>query len=153
MAKIELSDAGIAMAPVIALLHTACFSQAWDREAISRLLEMPGCGALLAQVGGREPEPAGFIIYRRGADKAEIITLGVAPGYRRQGIATHLLGRAAGLLRQQDVRAVFLEVAAENQGAGAFYRRQGFRAVGRRKGYYAGNEGDALVLRLVLPVT
>jgi ribosomal protein S18 acetylase RimI-like enzyme len=55
-----------------------------------------------------------------------------------------------GLLHQQQVRTVFLEVAAKNKGAGAFYRLQGFRAVGRRKGYYTENNGDALVLRVDL---
>jgi ribosomal-protein-alanine N-acetyltransferase len=51
-------------------------------------------------------------------------------------------------------RTVFLEVDEGNVPARRLYQRAGFRAVGRREGYYAdraGKNAAALVLRCELP--
>jgi ribosomal-protein-alanine N-acetyltransferase len=47
---------------------------------------------------------------------------------------------------------MFLEVRPSNAKALALYRRAGFQQVGRRRGYYPGENGreDALIMRLPL---
>ena len=45
---------------------------------------------------------------------------------------------------------VDLEVRASNEAALRLYRRAGFRAIGRRRGYYADPIEDAVLLRLDL---
>ncbi|MEM1276391.1 MAG: GNAT family N-acetyltransferase [Pseudomonadota bacterium] len=91
-----------------------------------------------------------LIVLRIALDEAEILNLGVVPPARRRGIASRLLARAeeeAGLL---GVRAMFLEVARDNEPAKSLYGSAAYREVGVRNGYYLRPDGsrmDALVLR------
>jgi ribosomal protein S18 acetylase RimI-like enzyme len=56
------------------------------------------------------------------------------------------MAAAVGAARNAGAESLFLEVAADNVGAQAFYSAEGFFEVGRRPRYYRG-EIDALVLR------
>ena len=88
-------------------------------------------------------EPAGFILSRRAADEAEILTVAIAAEARRG--RGHAPARSStttsSTLSQAGVRAVHLEVEEGNAPALALYRRLGFREVGRRQGYYARPDG------------
>lgn len=86
-------------------------------------------------------EVCGFMVSRHvGSDEREVLNIAVAPHARRQGIATALLD----FLRDPEV---FLEVRESNLTAQTLYTRIGFRAVGRRTGYYDDPAEDALVMR------
>ena len=74
---------------------------------------------------------------RVAADEAEVLTLGVAPEVRRQGIATDLLRAAIAEIRARGGTAMFLEVATGNTAARALYKKFDFVEVGRRRRYYA----------------
>jgi ribosomal-protein-alanine N-acetyltransferase len=126
----------------LAALHAACFPDAWDAMAITKLLDTPGTFAFHNQDG--------FVLTRTAADEAEILTLAVAPAARGQGLGRALLQVA--IIRAQELGAetMFLEVGADNPHALALYAGLGFAKVGTRKGYYSGK--DALLLRLPLPV-
>ena len=54
-----------------------------------------------------------------------------------------LLRRAA----EHGVKAVLLEVRADNQHAQELYRRRGFAEIGRRRGYYQPSGADAYTMR------
>jgi len=82
----------------------------------------------------------GFIVWRTAADEAEIITIGVHPDHRGQGIANALL-----LMMEKEIanhkskiRNIFLEVAADNAAAKALYDKHGYTQVGVRPKYYDG---------------
>jgi len=132
----------------LAALHAACFPEApWSPHALALLLAQPDCVAFLAEA--ENGALLGFVLLRRAADEAEILTLGVAPGARRRGLAQRLL--AAGLAwLGPAVGQLFLEVGADNAAARALYAGLGFHAVGRRAKYYA-DGSDAVVLRRDLP--
>jgi ribosomal-protein-alanine N-acetyltransferase len=150
-------DGGVAIRPLgpfdlelAAALHGAAFDTPWTVQAFAELLAMPGSTGFLAV---REGQPAGLILLQMQPPDAEVLTLGVLPGLRRQGIAAALLGRALELARQARVSRLLLEVAADNRPALAFYRREGFRPLSRRPGYYRRAPGppvDAEVLCLPL---
>jgi ribosomal-protein-alanine N-acetyltransferase len=135
---VRLFDPATDPAP-LAALHAACFSDAWDSQAIAQLL---GGGAFAYQ------HPHGFVLARAAGGEAEILTLAVAPHARGQGLGRALLHAALENSKAQGAQAVFLEVGADNPQALALYAGLGFAKVGMRKGYYA--NGDALVLRLPL---
>ncbi len=78
-------------------------------------------------------------------DEAEIYTFVVAPHRRRQGWGRRLLRRALDGWRADGVRAVHLEVRADNRAARALYAAAGFEQVGLRERYYGHH--DALLLR------
>ena len=133
-----------AHAAALAAIHAAAFSahEAWGEDAIALQLALPGAFGLIDERGG-------MLLGRIVVDEAEVLTLAVAPSVRRQGIATALLRAAKARVRADGAIAMFLEVATGNTAARTLYRREGFREVGRRRGYY-GDASDALVLRAAL---
>lgn len=119
---------------------------------MARLLAMPGGLGLIAL----QDSPVGFLVGRQVAHEAEIISVGVLPAARAQGIGTALLTAYAQHLSAQDVTEIFLEVAVDNHLAIALYAAQGFRKVGLRPDYYAvpgksGMKTDAILMRQWLP--
>ena len=129
-------------APMLAAIHAASFTPAWDAAAIAVLLESPGCFALWF------PGEA-FILLRTVLDEAEIITLAVVPARRRRGEARALLQAGAAACVVRGATTLHLEVAAGNAAALALYSSLGFRQSGCRPRYYA-DGGDALLWRLSL---
>lgn len=147
----HIEAAHVVHAALLAELHAACFEEAWSAGEIATLLNQPGVfGALVL-----DDAPVGFLLWRVAADEAEILSLGVLPPARRQGIATALLETAVAALQTTGVTSLFLEVAHDNQPARAFYQTHGFAEVGRRWSYYhrpSGPDADALVLKLTFPL-
>ncbi|MGE0722990.1 MAG: GNAT family N-acetyltransferase [Alphaproteobacteria bacterium] len=142
---IAIGPAGPADAAWLAALHARAFpDEPWTEDAFRTLLGQAGVAVAVASDA---EGPIGLVLWRRAADEAEILTIGVRPERRSAGIGGRLLDRA--LAGAADARAVFLEVADDNAAARALYARRGFVAVGRRAGYYhrAGRIVDALVLR------
>jgi ribosomal-protein-alanine N-acetyltransferase len=139
-------DAGLPAAPVFARLHGLAFTEAWGTPAFVELLAMPGALGLLATDRG---EPVGFLLARRAADEAEILTIGVVPACRRAGIGRALLCAVCTGLGAS-ARRLFLEVAASNLAARRLFEGRGFRQVGFRPAYYS-DGSDALVLARNLP--
>jgi ribosomal-protein-alanine N-acetyltransferase len=121
-------------ADALGQVHAQAFEAPWSGHDILRFAADPGGLALVA--AGEDGEIAGFILCRRIAGEAEVLTLAVRRAARRRGVARTLLG-AAIELAGVTAAAMFLEVAEDNPGAIALYARAGFEPVGRRAGYYA----------------
>jgi ribosomal-protein-alanine N-acetyltransferase len=68
------------------------------------------------------------------------------PEYRRQGIASLILGRVFAEGRRAGAGRATLEVRRSNEIARRLYERFGFTVAGVRRGYYRNPEEDALVL-------
>lgn len=138
----ELRVVDRAYGVVLSELHCACFPDGWGVASMDEVLRSPGVYAILAADGERA---AGLALGRRIADEAELLTLGVAPEFRRQGLGAALVRAVASVVPR--ARALHLEVAADNAPALTLYRTMGFDQVGRRKDYYrrpAGRLADAL---------
>ena len=90
----------------------------------------------------------GFIVWRKTADEAEIITIGVAPKMRRNGIAETMILLMEQELKKQRVVNVFLEVSEVNCPAKKLYEKLGFEIVGKRPKYYDGV--DAIIMKKTL---
>jgi ribosomal-protein-alanine N-acetyltransferase len=146
---VKLLVATAAETPAMAAAHALAFAASWREDEFEDLLEGEGIYGFLAEDG----EPLGVILCRVAADEVEVLTIGVAPGVRRRGVAQALLTAALGVARQQGVAQAFLEVAVDNEGAIALYERLGFHQAGKRLHYYDRGEAgrmDALVMRLDL---
>lgn len=134
-------------ATAIAALHGATFRRGWSEEEVHALLRQHTVLAHCAKYGRRL---AGFIISRRAADEAEILSVAVGERQRGVGLGRALLDLHLRRLAGEGAYRVFLEVDETNIPAIRLYRRAGFREVARRPNYYpqAGGEGmAALVLR------
>jgi ribosomal-protein-alanine N-acetyltransferase len=137
----------------LAILHRACFpDDPWEAGALARIMALSGGFGWLAWEG---EDPVGFILVRDLGNECEILSLGVAPRWRRLGIARELLAAAITEARQRNLPSLVLEVAIDNDAANSLYSSSGFVAVGRRARYYNRPDGraDALILRLGLPRT
>jgi ribosomal-protein-alanine N-acetyltransferase len=127
----------------LAVLHAASFNRGWSEHEFEQLLTDRAVISDRAASGRRN---IGFILSRRAADEAEILSVAVARAWQGRGLARKMLDLHLRRLAGFGLRAVFLEVDEENTPARRLYTRAGFREVGRRPGYYAGGKG-ALVLR------
>lgn len=144
--SVTIEPCGIEAAALLSAIHADAFDEAWSTQALAELLAMPGALALLARNGD---QPAGFLLLRRAADEAEIITIAVRRRLQRLGVARALLQAGLASLAEAGMQSCFLEVAQDNHPAQALYAGFGFREVGRRRGYYGQGDAarDALVLR------
>ncbi len=130
-------------------LHAQAFEQPWSAAEIERLMRIMGGFGVVAE--GTAPQ--GFVLVRTVADEGEILTLAVAPAFRRQGVGRALVEAAAAEASRRGARAMFLEVAEDNPAAIALYEAAEFQAAGLRRAYYArpsARPADALVLRRTL---
>jgi ribosomal-protein-alanine N-acetyltransferase len=153
--RIFIEPAQAAHVDAVAAIHDQCFTASWSAEDLAGMLRSERTLGLVLykrpRIGPRRP--VAFIMARRAADEAEILTLAVDPGQRSRGYGKRLVEEAMRRLWKDGADAVFLEVDEDNIPAVKLYQGLGFVVVGRRKGYYRdteGSHGDALVMRVQL---
>lgn len=132
-----------------AAIHALSFARPWEETDFEQLLLAPGAFADGA-IDDKEDELAGFVLSRIAADEAEILTLAIAPQWRRRGVGTSLLTPHLAGLAAKGVARLFLEVDAANLPARALYAKLDFKEAGERKAYYRGEGAEtssALVMR------
>ena len=130
----------------MAAIHEAAFAGTapppWSAGEIA--------GALLGAGAFATTRPGiGFAVWRAVAGEGELLTLAVMPGRRRSGYGTSLLAEGEARLLRAGARRAVLEVSEANAAARALYGVAGWRAEGRRPGYYRlpdGTRADALIL-------
>lgn len=114
----------------IANLHKLCFpNKPWSASDFADL-KKSGCEIIVSQNG--------FAVWRNVADESEIITIGVAPDARRNGIASAMLTIIEKNIKNQGVKKIFLEVASTNIAGQKLYENNGYKTVGIRPKYYDG---------------
>ena len=114
----------------IANLHKLCFpNKPWSASDFADL-KKSGCEIIVSQNG--------FAVWRNVADESEIITIGVAPNARRNGIASAMLTIIENNIKNQGVKKIFLEVASTNIAGQKLYENNGYKTVGIRPKYYDG---------------
>jgi [ribosomal protein S18]-alanine N-acetyltransferase len=77
---------------------------------------------------------------------ADILTITVIDGFRRQGIAKRLIADIEGYCQSKGSSAIMLEVATDNSGAIALYENLGYSQISKRSNYY-GSKKDAFVMQ------
>ena len=88
-----------------------------------------------------------YVIVSRYVDAWHVMNLVVAPEYRRQGIATRLLGPLFDAGRRgRTAAASRSRCGSRTTRRSSSTRRLGFRGQGIRRGYYTDNREDALIM-------
>lgn len=153
MSAIGIEEVGIDALDAVMAVMTGAFDpgygEAWNESQTLAMLAMPGVWLSLATVDG---EPAGFTLNRIIADEAELLLLAVAPAHRRQGVGLALIEQCRKQTSRRGGARLHLEVR-DNNPAIELYKKAGFTQIGRRPGYYRGNDGqlyDALTLSCAL---
>lgn len=137
MQILPLNDAFV---PAAAEVERRCLSTAWSEK---QLRELPETAVYLVALEGDAVCGIGSLYC--SFDEAELINLAVLPDFRRKGAAQALLDALTARARERNCESMFLEVAAGNTAAKMLYQKNGFETVGRRVGFYRGE--DALVMK------
>ncbi len=116
------------------------------RWSASMVREIFAGGAISGFIAERNARATGFILGREVLDEGEILNLAVVTATRRHGEGTALVRTMMNSFTSRGVRRIFLEVRESNFAAVVFYRRLGFRQMGRREGYYRSPVEAALIL-------
>ena len=134
--------------PEVLVIERASFSMPWSRGAF--LYEIEQNQVARCWVGREDGRIIGYICLWEVADELHVTNVAVHPGARRRGFARALLESVFARGRASGARMILLEVRPSNTEAIALYESFGFRAVGRRRGYYYDTGEDALVMEAQL---
>ena len=130
--------------PQVAAIERQCFPDPWSERMLREHLDNQ-CAAAIAAVGedGTLLGYAGLLVV---LDEGYITNVAVRPAYRRQGIASDLLGVFERFARGHQLAFLTLEVRASNAAAIALYEKVGYARVGVRKNYYEHPREDAVIM-------
>ena len=130
--------------PQAAELERLCFADPWSERMLREHLDNQ-CAAAIAAVGedGTLLGYAGLLVV---LDEGYITNVAVRPAYRRQGIASDLLGVFERFARGHQLAFLTLEVRASNAAARALYEKLGYVQAGTRRNYYEHPREDAIIM-------
>lgn len=121
------------------------FPTPWSRALFEEEIGRTFSHSIVA-LAGPEGEVLGYAVCWTVAEESHLLNIAVHPRVRGKGVGRLLLRECIRRGAESRSRSIFLEVRAGNEPALALYRREGFRFVGVRKGYYTDTREDALVL-------
>lgn len=140
--ELKIEAATLRLLDSLYQIEQQCFSEeAFSRRQIAYLLTDFNTIALVAKV---DFALAGFVIVQLETDEivyAHVVTLNVAPSFRRKKVATQLLAAMERQLKLRGVGECRLEVREDNKSGIALYLKVGYCAVGRLERYYGKKHG------------
>lgn len=83
----------------------------------------------------------GYLMVLDSIDVYEILAIATVEEYRNKGIAQELLNK----IKTKDI---FLEVRKSNEKAINFYKKNNFKQISIRKGYYSDPTEDAIIMKM-----
>ncbi|MGA7105752.1 MAG: ribosomal protein S18-alanine N-acetyltransferase [Candidatus Deferrimicrobiaceae bacterium] len=125
-------------------IETASFPSPWSYKLFEEEIGRNFSDAIVVveEPGGRV---AGYAICWTVREESHLLNIAVRPDARGRGIGRSLLMECLRRAAQAGARRIYLEVRLSNQQAIRMYRREGFRFVGIREGYYTDTGEDAIV--------
>jgi ribosomal-protein-alanine acetyltransferase len=141
--EIKVEDASVKFLDKFYEIEKQCFQrEAFTKQQIAYLLTEYNAIGLAARVNS---EIAGFAIARvdigRNASFGHILTVDIAPAYRRKGIAQKLLHEIETIFREKGIKECRLEVREDNVAALNLYQKLGYKKVGKLEKYYGKAHG------------
>lgn len=125
-------------------IEVASFSMPWSRKAfIGELRDNEYARYFCLELNGTIIGYMGLWLI---LDEGHITNVAIAPDYRGQGWGEYLMRYVMSAMKKEGMVRMTLEVRVTNNIAQALYRRLGFVTAGIRKGYYADNGDDALIM-------
>ena len=141
--EVKIETATLRLLDQLYKIEEKCFDQeAFSKRQIAYLLTDYNTIALAAKTNN---DMAGFIIAQveveENTEFGHIITINVAPNFRRQKIATKMLHEIESLLKQKGISECRLEVREDNHVAIKLYQTLGYQTVGKLERYYGTKHG------------
>ena len=130
--------------PAVQAIEREIFLSPWPRNAYaSELSQNRQAHYYVLRDGGAI---VGYGGLWKVADEAHVTTIGVRAQSQHQGFGTGMFAALVQRSYELGARWITLEVRAGNAHAIRLYERFGFRAIGRRRGYYTDNGEDAVIM-------
>lgn len=130
----------------VAAIEAGAFSRPWTEATLAHLCTL---SYVHGEIAEDDTQVAGFALVSVAGAEADLLTIAVDSHHQQRGIGTQLLQSLCAWCRAEGVLTLFLEVRAGHY-ALAWYQRQGFVVVGRRREYYRDPVEDALVMQCAL---
>ena len=144
--NLEIRQAKLYDVPAMARIERDSFEAPWSADEITK--DVTAGGNVYVAVALAGDERAGYAEIRMISGEAQIYNIAIAPEFRREGIGEALLRHCIDKAEADGCKLVTLEVRGSNEAAMELYKKLGFHEVGRRKGYYNGE--DAVLMDLDL---
>lgn len=123
---------------VMARAFDPAFGEAWTREQVEGMLDIPGSWLTVAVTDG---QIIAFSLMRSILDEAELLLIAVDPVWQGRNVGRTLLLDSISAAMSQNIRHIHLEVRATNK-AIDLYKSVGFVHCNTRKSYYRGRDGQ-----------
>ena len=137
----RIRDAGLSDLPGIVSLEGRVYDQPWSEAIIRDELAQANRAYLVVEEGDGIVGFGGLMFV---GEDAHITTLGIAPDERRRHLGSRLLLALVDRALDAGSHHLTLEVRESNEDAQQMYEQFGFAGVGKRHGYYRGE--DAVVM-------
>lgn len=130
--------------PQVAEIERQNFSHPWTEAMLTSQLDNMLASIICAL--GENGVVLGYAGVTVVAGEGYIDNIAVRQEYRKQGIASELLGVFLRFAKAQNLHFLTLEVRVSNTAAKQLYMKHGFAQVGRRKNYYDDPQEDAILM-------
>jgi ribosomal-protein-alanine N-acetyltransferase len=137
----------------ICMIEQTCIEAPhWSKEVWEVVLaeNVGGDSKRVSFVAESSGRIAGFVVVSCACGVAELESVAVDKGARRQGVGRALCSEAMAWSRSKMAQVIELEVRASSMGALALYGSLDFTEQGRRRGYYRNPIEDAVLMSVPL---
>lgn len=141
--RIQLAPMNVGTVEQVEKLERQCFATPWSLDSLVEELSNPMAVFYTAQMDGTV---VGYVGMHHIIDEGYINNIAVAPGYRRQGVATALMESLLAYAKEQEIAMLTLEVRPSNAQAMALYESFDFEKTGQRRDYYTNPVEDAVIM-------
>ena len=132
----------------ISNLEKQSFSLPWSKDDFREITLSQLYKSLVAR--GPQNKILGYIVFYLAADEGHVMNVVSNPKFRRRGVAQTMLNFIHELFKKSQAKSSYLELRRSNYTAYRLYKKLGYAYVGLRKGYYADNKEDAILMKKML---
>lgn len=144
MDNVKVIIAGSENIDDIMVIENLSFKIPWSRQSITEeIIENNIAIYVCAVIEGRAIGYAGMW---QVCDEGHITNIAVHPEFRGCGVGSALVEALLSIAKENNIDALTLEVRRSNIIAQSLYKKYGFEECGSRKGYYADNKEDAIIM-------
>lgn len=144
LASVEVVGMTVDHIDEVMVVENLSFKIPWSRDAfIQEVTRNKFARYISATINGRVVGYAGMW---KICDEGHITNIAVHPEFRENGIGSMLLEYLIDIARNEGIVRMTLEVRKSNLAAQKLYSKYGFKPYGIRKGYYADNNEDAVIM-------
>lgn len=137
--KMELEHIDRVMA-----VENLSFSIPWSKDAFVEEIESNKFAIYIVALV--DTMVVGYAGMWKVCDEGHITNVAVHPEFRKNGVGSKLIGELLRISAMEGIKSLTLEVRKGNIPARRLYEKYGFKPEGLRKGYYADNGEDAVIM-------